>query len=284
MEGQDQSGFKEMARLILKATPPEHRKRVLRALNEAKDPANIAANEAAEAETERRVQYRSCLRNAIQRSGLSGDMLKDTLDAYKPEHRLQFQAKRLAEQFVENWPNVEGRGIIYHGPKGAGKSHLVRAIGLAILTGNPNTDVRYYYAPQIERTLRAEGLDRSHYEGTCHIVPDTEAALTGCDLLLLDDISKLDPGVNSGWMLNMIGCLIDVAERTGKPIICGTSNDTPPEIAAVLGEPFVSRLHGLAVWREIQGRDLRYDAKEPDWAKSEIHHPAGSADLPVEDL
>lgn len=260
-EGETVLGFEVLEDLIRRSLPgsDEHKDQLIADLQRQREHPEPMPTGVRAADVLNQRYRRDC--------GLSGDMWSDTFESYKPEHASQGKAWRACQSFVKNWPNVKGKGFLLCGSAGCGKSHLMRATANALLTLDRPVNVRYYYVPQIERILREEDKHRKEYAETGRGVANTEKAMLACDVLLLDDISKLDAKVSGGWFLNTFGCLIDQAERTGQPIICASSNDDAYHLANSLGGPLVSRLSALMFWFEVQGRDLRAAGDTPDWAR-----------------
>ena len=267
-ETSQESGFDRLRNKILSAVPEDIRDSIQKSIEESRSPeAQAQFYESVKRDKEsayRRKNYQL----ALERSHMTGDMVSDTLDKYDPTHRLQYAALKAANGFVKEWPDVEKRGIMFYGKPGIGKSHLLRGIGLELMKRYPSPHVIYFYAPEIERTLRKEEKLRKMYEGTGKLVPDSEEEIKKCDLLLLDDISKLGPNTSQGWLLNLVGCLIDQAERTGSPIICSTSNDDTESLKEIFGGAFVDRLQALMHWMEVDaGQSHRAEMEVPHWAR-----------------
>lgn len=273
-------------RELLEATIPEHIKEsVLQGVDaiRANDPEYLAQEQA---ERDQRARQASVLvkqREARANSGLEKGMWLDTFQAYTPITRSQKNALRISQLFCSHYPKVKGRGVMLFGTPGTGKSHLGRAIAVQLLNKIPTPAVRYYYVPQIERTLKREAKQREDLKGTGRAVPDTEQDMLNCDVLILDDITKLGQA-NADWFVNLMGAVIDQAERTGSPVIVATANgpdrnelvaarpyfdQTKELIEARYGEPFLSRLKGLMHWVEVLGPDGRQESEETEkwWAQ-----------------
>lgn len=273
------SGFEAFEEIVSRTVPDHIRDRVLSNMRAAREqsPEFIAQQQTEEATRQREARIARNKAQARKNCGLAGKMWDQTFQAYNFEHTTQFKACEMCQAFARNWPDADRRGILLHGGPGTGKSHLLRATVIELINREDPPDVRFFYVPEIERTLRAEGKLRDELQGTGREVPNTEAIMLGCDILFLDDIAKLQPGVNQGWYLNLIGCLIDQAERTGKPTICLSANDAYGDddivvpalevIKNTLGDAFASRLAGLTCQIQVLGRDRRYDGDTPGWAR-----------------
>jgi DNA replication protein DnaC len=191
-----------------------------------------------------------------QQCGLSGEMWADTFAAYKPKHPTQHQAKTAAVRWVANFPDVT-RGLCFFGPAGVGKSHLLRALTQALYSDKKSVWIaKYLYLPDFFERLR----DESRMDEESRPL-STKRMVFEADVILLDDVSKLDTSVHPGWFPNVMGTLIDQAERTGQPRICATSNDKPEAFESRFDVPFSSRLKALMDWIPVGGPNARLDPR-----------------------
>lgn len=219
--------------------------------------------------TEERARSRRAQTLMLRRGqlGFSGAMWLRRFESFRPEHASQAAALRVCRAFMDAWPDVDGKGLMLWGDPGVGKSHLLQAVGIGLIELPDPPVVRHYYAPALERLIRREWDERESRRERGEPAGDTERDMLGCDVLILDDLSKLSGKTTAGWALNLIGVLIDAIDKTGGPLLCSTSNDSPDALADVLGGALVDRLQWVMAWREVQGLSRAERAETPYWAQ-----------------
>lgn len=87
------------------------------------------------------------------------------LNEYKPYNELTTKAKQKAVEYIKTYENIKNtreNGFGLFGQPGAGKTHIVTAIGKALLENK----IPVVYMPYLEvmRELKANSMDDEHYE------------------------------------------------------------------------------------------------------------------------
>jgi chromosomal replication initiator protein len=111
-----------------------------------------------------------------------------------PENRSAWIAvQRAAECVCGDRQRRESNPLFLHGPAGTGKSHLVTALVAAVIKRRLDRIVRFVSADELTAALRsatdqASETDRQEFVGS----------LLRCDLLVVDDVRRLDPSISEG--------------------------------------------------------------------------------------
>ena len=118
--------------------------------------------------------------------------------------------------------------IVFVGPPGSGKTHLLEAIGRQFL--DQGRTVRYELVAHLLQRLRSSySMDaESHVMEVCY----------GADVLLLDDLGLEKP---SDWVVEQMTALIDERWRNNRLLAVGT-NESHTTIEERLGPRIASRL------------------------------------------
>lgn len=146
--------------------------------------------------------------------------------------------------FARHWDGK--RGLLLHGPVGAGKTGL--AVGLMRA-----------WLPQVERLRFVDSVDflddQRPGRGTDERQTKELRSIRGTDLLCLDDLGKSKP---SDWVHERLFQVIDYRSKRCLPTLV-TTNYSPKDLVERIGEASVSRLVEMCVTVEMdrKARDLR---------------------------
>ena len=171
-----------------------------------------------------------------------------SLDYYKEDQRAFAQMEkvfRACKRYGKNF-RADSPSLLFKGGTGLGKTHLSLAIaGKAIEKG---FGVVYGSAQSFAVALEKERFDRDLPEdGT------TDAQLTDCDLLILDDLGTEFP---SAYVNAALYSVVNTRMLAGKPTIIST-NLSLKELEDRYSERFASRITGYYGKLEFLGRDVR---------------------------
>ena len=148
---------------------------------------------------------------------------------------------RYAESYT---PDSEG--ILMSGATGLGKTHLSLAIAAKVMEKGYN--VIYGSSPELLRILEREYFGKSDN--------DTMAALTGCDLLILDDLgAEMDKPLYASLLYEMINSRVS----RGLPMIVSTNYPTN-ELGKHYQDKICSRLLSFHLM-PFFGNDIRRKLK-----------------------
>ncbi|WP_028312083.1 chromosomal replication initiator protein DnaA [Derxia gummosa] len=115
---------------------------------------------------------------AHERSRLNPDLIFDNLVTGKANQL----ARAAAAQVAEN-PGVSYNPLFLYGSTGLGKTHLIHAIGNAVLANSPGARVRYVHANQYANDV-VKAYQRKSFD-------EFKAYYQSLDMLLIDDIQFL---------------------------------------------------------------------------------------------
>jgi DNA replication protein DnaC len=186
--------------------------------------------------------------------GLDGKQWLNTFGTYLAQTTEQKAALKAARNFVADWPDVD-KGLMFYGPPGRGKDHLLHAIIIALFDRKDvKVNVHYWYSLDIERDMIAE-WDRDSATKSSDD-SRTEELMRECDLLLVGDLHKV-LHVKSPQIMNAMRRTINQCEGTGKPILCATGNYSLADYDKLFGDSLGSRLAACCEWHHIDGVDMR---------------------------
>lgn len=196
-----------------------------------------AAAEARRDELEARKQKE--LRDAewqqrLGRAGIPERFMVCGFGNYVVEHEQQQQALDAAMGYANDWVRVraQGRGAIFLGNVGTGKTHLAVAIGKQVMRKH-GASVLFI---SVQRAVRS--IKDTWARGSAVSETQAVAVLTFPDLLILDEV-----GVQHGsdYERQVMFDVLNERYETRKPTLF-LSNKTIDEVRAVLGERVMDRL------------------------------------------
>jgi DNA replication protein DnaC len=194
----------------------------------------------------------------------------------KGAHETMLHAHFKATQFVQDYPhNTDGRGLMFVGQAGRGKTHLAVGVLRALIEEKGCQGLFCDYGDllkQIQNSYNARS-ETTEYE---LLQPVLEA-----EVLVLDDLGSTKP---TTWVLDTVAHVLNARynhKRTtiittnfaNKPPAAGGKEDT---LGDRIGERMRSRLVEMCVCLEIQGEDFRQTAGAARFAWSEAEWVPGN--------
>lgn len=191
-------------------------------------------------QAERQQQYIQELREA---AGIPRRFAECTFDNFAVEAgtRPMLEAAR---RYSESLPAVDGKGLVLVGPVGVGKTHLVVALVKAAVQREVKTS--FLAVPELLAEMRAAMRTELGPEAVMERVQDVA-------LLVLDDLGAERV---TDWVREQLYRLINHRYERLLPVLA-TSNLTPDELEAQLGERTISRLLEMCDWALGEGPDRR---------------------------
>lgn len=178
-------------------------------------------------------------------------------------------ATELALDWIERWPEVEGRGLLFLGQPGTGKTHLVVGIARKLIE-NKGARVLFYEERQLFKEIQATfGAAAARAES------DVLRPILDAEVLILDDLGA---GRTTHWAREVLHDVITHRYNEELPLIL-TSNhptgdetegeqgraepgerDVPEERTTLrdrLGDSLMSRLYEICRVVVVKGKDYR---------------------------
>lgn len=189
-------------------------------------------------------------------------------------HETMLQAHFKAHQFVLDYPhNTDGRGLMFVGPAGRGKTHLAVGVLRALIEEKGCQGLFCDYGDLLKQIQNSYN-PRSETTEFALLRPVIEA-----EVLVLDDLGSTKP---TAWVLDTVGHVLNARyndKRTtlvttnfaNRPPASGGKEDT---LGDRISERVRSRLVEMCVCLEVQGADFRQTAGASEanfaWSKAEF--------------
>lgn len=221
--------------------------------------AAIANAEIAKVEEVNRRRRRVSLREAIGHAGIPPRHTGKGFKNFIADGEKKRMALDVAVKYAQDFPEMleQGRGLVFIGGTGTGKTHLATAIGTEV--------VRLGYSVLFLTTLKAVQLVKDTYHRSAEITErQAIAELVKYDLLILDEV-----GVQHGSSTETVILteLLNQRYELMKPVIMLSNypfkradNDSRPSLTSVLGDRVMSRLHECATRVVCDWEDYRASA------------------------
>ena len=154
-------------------------------------------------------------------------------------------AKRRAEQFIDEWPNPpDGKGLLLVGPCGSGKTHLAVAILMELINGGAKGRFMFSNFSDLIQEIQAS-FDSDHLPTKAQLL----APLMDADLLVIDELGSQKP---TDWIRDTLYYVINTRYNDARTTIFTTNYyDTAAEgmtLEYKIGAPLRSRLYEMA-WK-----------------------------------
>jgi DNA replication protein DnaC len=215
----------------------------------------VEAEQREKAERERQMNLR--MHYEKFREKLPADYREATLENFRERKNLTDAqrknldfAKRTAQKYCETWKarRKDGRGIIFLGSKGGGKTHLACAIGHEVAKKGYNVKI-----------IRVTTLLREILDAKIGCMQETFDIYARCALLILDDSGAEKP---SEWGGAQFDELIDTRTANRKPLILTTNASNISALGKGFYERSIDRIENTCHTITLNVPSYR---AEPDW-------------------
>lgn len=146
-----------------------------------------------------------------------------------------------AEKFAKAFPN-NGKGLIFHGTVGTGKTHLSAAIANYVIENHKVPVIFKSYAALLDDIRRNYDDDKMEIDRICNT-----------PLLVIDDLGQEK---QTDWQEETTFKIINSRYESMSPVVV-TTNQTIMGLRDNIGEAVFSRLWEMCEWIKMNGQDYR---------------------------
>jgi DNA replication protein len=206
------------------------------------------------------------LKSLWEHSGIRAEQQKLKLNEYKPYDDTTKEARDRAVEYIKSFNDIKGNrenGFGLFGQPGAGKTHIVVAIGTNLLNRKDNP-IPVVYMPYLEamRELKANSMDDEYYQKLID-------RYCRAKVLIIDDLFK--DKIKNGKLLRRDGMIVGLNEADMKhiyPILnyrylnylpTLISTECTPEMLVDLDEALAGRILECCGENMIKFRDPKYN-------------------------
>ena len=221
----------------------------------------------------------------LERARIPKRFQKCSLEAYDTTHLVSDESLKralsTARSFTKGYPvETEGRGLLFVGSKGLGKTHLAVSILKSLIAERGASGVFW------EHKELMENLRGAMFGSTAAGAEDALLrSLTKCDILVLDDLGDLTP---SDWTWDTTSYILNSRYNGNLSTIITTNLDNRASLSSTtepydrfadvrkaaarltlgdrIGDRMWSRLQEMCVIVEMRGEDYRQSLKRASFA------------------
>ena len=192
-------------------------------------------------------------------------------------HESMLHAQFKAVKFVEDYPhNTDGRGLMFVGLAGRGKTHLAVGVLRALIEEKGSQGLFCDYAELLKQ------IKNSYNPRTETTEDELLRPVVEAEVLLLDDLGSTKP---SAWVLDTVAHVLSARYNYKRTTLVTTNfADRPPPTGGKedtlgdrIGERMRSRLAEMCVCLEVRGEDFRQRAGAARFAWSDAEWFPGSS-------
>ncbi len=202
----------------------------------------------------------------IEQGKIPGRYRLCTFESYENHHASQRVAKRIAEQFVKNYPDVDDAGLFFIGNCGVGKTHLAVAIIQALIKTKGVPCVFFDFWDLLKSIQMSFSPDSDTSES------EILSPVLNKEVVLLDDMGAHKV---TDWRRDILTYIINKRYNEKKVTIITSnypiekpSNSNEDTLEDRIGNRLVSRLYEMCRIVKIEGYDFRIRIKQDIYKKN----------------
>ncbi|OGL39538.1 MAG: hypothetical protein A3C43_10945 [Candidatus Schekmanbacteria bacterium RIFCSPHIGHO2_02_FULL_38_11] len=202
----------------------------------------------------------------IEQGKIPGRYRFCTFESYENHDPSQRVAKRIAEQFVKNYPDVDDAGLFFIGDCGVGKTHLSVAILQALIKTKGVPCIFFDFWDLLKSIQMSFSPDSEVSES------EILSPVLNKEVVLLDDLGAHKV---TDWRRDILTYIINKRYNEKRVTIITTnyliekpSKSNEDTLEDRIGYRLVSRLYEMCRIVEIRGKDFRSHIKQDIYRKT----------------
>jgi DNA replication protein DnaC len=185
------------------------------------------------------------------------------LKTFYPHKEFPSQKKVLkkVQKFIDDYPSVAEKGILFQGRAGVGKTRLLCAVATELMKKIESLDIYYIDWNDLVREMRT---GEHHMTRNFSEINRFIEHLTTVELLLFDELGASNISDLSQWIMDSIYYIFNKRYNNQRVTLCAANffdnpKDGKESLKDRIGERIRSRLYEMTETIVIQGSDRRLE-------------------------